>query len=169
MIRGSACVASVFGKVGVAFTLLFAAAAAAAPARPAEDVYFASMKDAKTFMREGPSDKHRIKWVYHRKGLPVEVLSSFEVWRRVRDMDGETGWIHTALLSRDRTAVVVGAGDAPIRQSEEADSDVIAEAQPGAIGRLTNCDEKACEVKFDTAEGWIDRSRLWGVHAGKPF
>jgi SH3-like domain-containing protein len=141
----------------------------AMPSRAAEEPYFLSMKDDKVFMREGPSDKHRIKWVYHRKGLPVEVLSAFEVWRRVRDMDGEIGWIHVALLSRDRTAVVVGTGDVSIRRNADADSAIVAEAQPGAIGQLEDCAEAACQVKFETAEGWIDRARLWGVHAGKNY
>ena len=48
--------------------------------------YFLSIKNEKTFMREGPGENHRIKWIYHRKGLPVEVIASFEVWRRVRDL-----------------------------------------------------------------------------------
>ncbi|MSP94398.1 MAG: hypothetical protein EXR00_03950 [Alphaproteobacteria bacterium] len=159
------CVASIIRKAGFAFALVLAAA----PASSADDPYFVSFKDAKTYMREGPSDKHRIKWVYHRKGLPVEVLSSFEVWRRVRDMDGEIGWIHMALLSRERTALVIGTRDVAIREGENADSDVLAEAQPGAIGRIENCGMRACEVEFDTAKGWIERSRLWGVHAGKKF
>ena len=84
-------------------------------------------------------------------------------------MDGETGWIHVALLAKERTAVVMGAGEAPVRRREDANSGVVAEAEPGAIGRLESCSEQACEVKFDAAEGWIDRSRLWGVHAGKEF
>jgi len=87
----------------------------------------------------------------------------------VRDMDGETGWIHTALLSRERTAVIVGAGDAPVRDGAKAGASVIADAKPGAIGRLEKCDASACEVKFARAEGWVDRMRLWGVHDGQQF
>jgi SH3-like domain-containing protein len=142
------------------------------PARAAEDAklpYFASMKGETTNMREGPGADSRVKWVYHRKGLPVEVIASFEVWRRVRDMDGEIGWIHTALLSRERMAVVKGEADAPVRGRADAKSDVLAEAKPGAVGRLEHCGAAACEVKFDGAKGWVDRNRLWGVHGGEQF
>jgi SH3-like domain-containing protein len=142
------------------------------PARAAEDAklpYFASMKGETTNMREGPGSDSRVKWVYHRKGLPVEVIASFEVWRRVRDMDGEIGWIHTALLSRERMAVVKGKSEAALRTRADAQSDVLAEAKPGAVGRLEHCGPAACEVKFDGAKGWIDRSRLWGVHGGEQF
>ena len=141
-------------------------------ARAAEEAklpYFASMKGETTNMREGPATDSRVKWVYHRKGLPVEVIASFEVWRRVRDMDGEIGWIHTALLSRERMAVVKGKAEVQVRGRADAKSAVLAEAKPGAVGRLEHCEAAACEVKFDGATGWVDRSRLWGVHGGEQF
>jgi SH3-like domain-containing protein len=141
-------------------------------ARAAEEAklpYFASMKSETTNMREGPGEDSRIKWVYHRKGLPVEVIASYEVWRRVRDMDGEIGWIHTALLSRERMVLVKAGGEAAVRDRADAKSAVRAEAKPGAVGRLEHCGAVACEVKFDGATGWVDRNRLWGVHGGEQF
>jgi SH3-like domain-containing protein len=155
--------------MAAAFLLL---ASGTVPARAAEDSklpYFASMKGETTNMREGPGEDHRVKWVYHRKGLPVEVIASFEVWRRVRDSDGEIGWIHTALLTRERGAVVRGKGEAAVRGKPEPTSAVVAEAKPGAVGRLEHCGVSACEVRFDGAKGWVDRVRLWGVHDGEQF
>src|SRR5579863_3510331 len=131
--------------------------------------YFASIKSDKIFMRVGPGDQYDVKWVYHRKGLPVEVLGTYDAWRRVRDMDGEIGWIHTALLSRERTAVVTGQGTAPVLRDAEANSRVIAEAKPGTVGRLRHCEAISCEVKFEGAEGWVSRSRLWGLRGGEQF
>jgi SH3-like domain-containing protein len=142
----------------------------AAPVWGADTVpYFASIKSDKIYMRLGPGDEYPIKWVYHRKGLPVEVLATYDAWRRVRDMDGETGWIHTALLSRERTAVVTGDKIAVVARSEDSGSHVVAEAKPGTVGRLRHCDQLACEVKFDGAEGWLPRSRLWGLKDGEHF
>ena len=131
--------------------------------------YFASIKGDKIFMRIGPGEQYDIKWIYHRKGLPVEVLGSYDTWRRVRDMDGETGWIHTALLSRERTAVVNGEGLAPVLSESNVNSRVIAEARPGTVGRLRHCDAHSCEIKFDGTEGWVARSRLWGLRDGERF
>ena len=131
--------------------------------------YFVSMKNETTNMREGPSPDTRIKWVYHHKGLPVEVIASFDAWRRVRDMDGEIGWINQALLSRERTALVSGQGDVDIHSSADAGSKTVAEAQPGAIGVLKGCGPSACRVRFEGADGWVERTRLWGVHAGEQF
>lgn len=131
--------------------------------------YFASIKSDKIYMRVGPGEDYAIKWVYHRKGLPVEVLGSYDAWRRVKDMDGETGWIHTALLSRERTAVVIGDGLTAVTRSDEADSNVVAKARPGTVGTLRHCRAQSCEVKFDGVEGWVPRARLWGVSDGDKF
>ncbi len=131
--------------------------------------WFASMKSDKTYMREGPGEDYQIKWVYHRKGLPVEVIGAYDAWRRVRDMDGETGWIHTALLSRERTAVVTGDGLAPVAGSDGGEPTMVARAKPGTVGRLRHCDALSCEMRFDGVEGWVPRSRLWGLNNGERF
>jgi SH3-like domain-containing protein len=143
---------------------VFAFAAASAP-----QPYFVSLKVDEAYMREGPSEMHRIKWIYRRKGLPLEVIASFDVWRRVRDMDGEVGWMHTALLSRERMAVVTGGAAIEIHAHDDTTSDVVARAEPGAIGRLLDCGKLACEVEFAGAEGWVSRARLWGIHDGDEY
>ena len=149
-------------SIVIAVGAIRAIAAEAAP-------YFASMKSDKIYMRVGPGEDYPIKWIYHRKGLPVEVLGGYDAWRRVRDMDGETGWIHTAFLARERMTVVVGQGLAPVQREAGSDARVVAEAKPGAIGRLRHCDVLVCEVKFDGAEGWLPRTRLWGLSDGERF
>jgi SH3-like domain-containing protein len=131
--------------------------------------YFASLKSAEVYMREGPSANNKVKWVYRRKGLPVEVLASFEVWRRVRTMDGEIGWIHVALLSRDRTVAVATGNEAAVRGREDTASGIVAEAKSGAIGRLMGCGKLACQVKFDSVAGWVERAQLWGIRDGEQF
>src|SRR5258706_3921536 len=118
--------------------LAHAAALNSAPQR-----YFVSLKADKAFMREGPSDSNRIKWVYQRKGLPLEEIASFEVWRRVRHMDGEIGWIHTALLSRERTAIVVVPSAAPVHGRQHANSAVAPMAKRAPLGRLIGSGEAA--------------------------
>jgi len=157
---GLAAVAAVLSSFGTAFA--FAAASGPQP-------YFVSIKVDEAYMREGPSDLHRIKWIYKRKGLPLEVIATFDVWRRVRDMDGEIGWMHMALLTRDRTAVVTGGPGTEVYARDDTTSQVVARAEPGSIGRLLGCGMVACEVEFAGAEGWIARARLWGVHGGEEY
>src|SRR5262245_2321477 len=131
--------------------------------------YFVSVKTDEAYMREGPSDMHRVKWIYRRKGLPLEVIATFDVWRRVRDMDGEVGWMHMALLTRDRTAVVTSGATVSVYARDDTTSQVVAQAQPGAIGHLLGCAMLNCQVEFTGAEGWVPRARLWGIHDGDEY
>jgi SH3-like domain-containing protein len=155
------------------FVIAFAAMGFVALAARAQDgeqfPRFASFKDQQTYMREGPSKENRVKWVYHRRGLPVEVLAKYDVWRRVRDWDGEIGWVHVAMLSSDRTVMIVGPDNAVMREEERYGTPVVAEIQPGAVGELSGCGRLACEVKFGNFEGWVDRSRLYGVYVNELF
>jgi SH3-like domain-containing protein len=153
-------------------SLVFVCLALLTSAWPAQSAdtqpYFVSMKNAKTFMREGPGENFPVKWIYHRKGLPVEVIASFESWRRVRDMDGEIGWMHVVVLSRDRMAAV-REGIVQVHARAEGDSKLVATAAAGAVGRLKHCAAAACEVEFGSAGGWVARTQLWGVHDGEQF
>nr|TFG55371.1 MAG: hypothetical protein E4H34_00655 [Hyphomicrobiales bacterium] len=130
---------------------------------------FVSLRSDLVNMREGPSTEHGIKWVYHRQGLPVQVLAEYDVWRRVRDMDGEVGWIHVSLLSNDRGALVTGTGYAEVRADEGAEAPIIAEVEPGVVGRIESCGPASCRLDFSTMEGWVARTRIWGVYADEQF
>ena len=158
-----------FRVSAIAAVLCTASAVAAFAAASAPQPYFVSIKVDEAYMREGPSDMHRVKWIYRRKGLPLEVIATFDVWRRVRDMDGEVGWMHMALLARDRTAVVTEGPGVEVYAREDTTSQIVARAQPGAIGRLLGCGMLACQVEFPGAEGWVVRARLWGIHGGAEY
>ncbi len=67
---------------------------------------FVSLKAEKVNVRRGPSSDHAVAWVFQRKGMPVEIVAEFDNWRRIRDSDGEEGWILQNMLSGRRTAVV---------------------------------------------------------------
>ena len=67
---------------------------------------FVSLKAEKVNVRRGPSSDHPVAWVFQRKGLPVEIVAEFENWRRVRDSDGEEGWILQNMLAGKRTAEI---------------------------------------------------------------
>src|SRR5581483_10351551 len=68
---------------------------------------FVSLKADRVHIRQGPGTDYKVVWVFHRAGLPVEVLSEFEGWRQVRDSEGATGWVLQALVSGRRTALVL--------------------------------------------------------------
>ena len=149
--------------------LLFALAAAllAGPAAGADGPVlprFASLSASKVYLRRGPAFGDRVLWIYHRKGLPVEILEQYDVWRRVRMPDGAVGWIHHAMLSSTRTVVVVGKAKVVIRNGPAPGAKAVAMAEPGVIARLGDCRPTACAIRVEGMKGWIDRAAIWGVH-----
>jgi SH3-like domain-containing protein len=134
---------------------------------PAHAGHYASLRSNKVYLREGPTFQHRILFVYQRKEYPVEVLTSYETWRRVRDADGTIGWVSQTMLSDARTVLIAGKGRAEIRAAPYAAASVIAKAEPGVVARLKACKPQFCEISASGLTGWIDRTRIWGVDAGE--
>src|SRR3569832_1583860 len=134
---------------------------------PAHAGHYASLRSNKVYLREGPTFQHRILFIYERKDYPVDVLASYETWRRVRDADGTVGWVSQSLLSDARTVLVIGKGRADVRDAPYAAGAVIAKAEPGVVARLKACKPQFCEISASGLKGWIDRTRIWGVDAGE--
>jgi SH3-like domain-containing protein len=67
---------------------------------------FVSLKSREARTRVGPSLDYGTQWVYQVAGLPVEITAEYGNWRQIRDCDGVSGWMHRALLSSNRTALV---------------------------------------------------------------
>jgi SH3-like domain-containing protein len=151
-----------------AFCALLAMAAAARAADSFKP-YYVSLDRDKVFLREGPTYQHRVLWTYQRKGLPLEVIAQYDVWRRVKDKDGAVGWILDSMLSRGRMAVVVGNAQARVHASDTPSSDVVALAQPGVLAKLKSCEPTICKVDIGRLRGWIEKKNIWGVDAGETF
>ena len=136
-------------------------------AQPVLAAHYASLRSDKVFLREGPTYQHRVLFTYKRKDYPVQIIASYESWRRVRDVDGTVGWISQMLLSDARTVLVIGKGHAAIRSQPYATASLRAWADPGVVAKLKACKPQFCEIAADGIRGWIDKTRIWGVDAGE--
>ncbi len=131
---------------------------------------FVSLKPSDTPMREGPSKDHRIKWVFKKEGVPVEIIAEFENWRRVRDSEGDDGWVFHSRLSGRRTAQInpkLKQADIPLYARDSDSTQVVARLQPGVIGSVEQCSGKWCRLVGDGFDGWLQQERLWGVYPGE--
>jgi len=129
---------------------------------------FVSLKTDRVNLRTGPSQNYPIKLVYVRKGLPLEVIAESELWRRVRDMDGDEGWVHGATLDGARYLFVRGDGSGrvvAVRRAPSRDAPIRFLAQPGVIGELDKCQADWCLMAAQGQTGWVHRSLVWGVYA----
>ena len=142
-----------------------AARAADAPFHP----HFVSQRTSEAYLREGPGYAYKILWVYKHKGYPFKEGASFDVWRRVTAPDGAVGWMSAQMLSDARTVLVTGKSRVEIRKSQAMDSKVVGLADPDAILNVQSCDVDFCRVRAPHIDGWLPRSRLWGVDPGEVF
>ncbi|MCH2037163.1 MAG: hypothetical protein MK137_01040 [Rickettsiales bacterium] len=124
---------------------------------------FVSLKSKESNFRIGPSVNYPIKWVYVRRGMPIEIISEFANWRKVRDIEGEVGWIHHSLLSGKRNAIVIGNDNQPLRAKAES-TIVEAYLEPGLIVAIDECEASLCKVKTEDYDGYVQKQALWGVY-----
>ena len=133
---------------------------------------FVSLKSDRVRVRRGPSTQHQVAWVYRARGLPVEIIAEFEDWRRIRDAEGEEGWIRRSLLSGWRTAMIAPwrkEERLPLRARPEKDAPTVAILSSGVIGHVVSCTGSWCKLKVSGYEGWIEQAMLWGVYAGEVY
>lgn len=145
---------------------LCAASAAAARAETETANRYASLRHETTHARAGPGQDYPIRWTYKRKGLPVLVLREYDLWRQVRDPEGDEGWVHAAGVTRRRTVMVTG--QARILRKDPQDSGApVARLEPGVIGRIERCDRAWCRITVTGYSGWLKHGEVWGVRPGE--
>ncbi len=127
---------------------------------------YVSLKGSEGNARRGPSLSHRIDWVFRHAGMPLRVVAEFGHWRRVEDKDGAGGWIHYALLSGVRTALVT-QDMVELRSRPHPDANIVARAEMGAIVRLGECEPDWCRISGGGQRGWVPKSSIWGVDANE--
>ena len=123
---------------------------------------FVSLKFNEANLRAGPGSEYPVLWQYRQAGLPLLVDAEFGVWRKVRDADGTTGWMHGAGLSLRRMAFI-HEGMAKIYLQDNSESGVVAVAEKNALLELESCPKNWCRVTTDTVKGWVERAAIWGV------
>lgn len=130
---------------------------------------FVSLKNDPVYVRAGPGRRYPIEWVYHRRSMPVEITQEYEQWRKIRDIEGDEGWISATMLSNDRTAIVEGTDPVPLMEKADHSSRLVARSEPGVIFAVRKCVESMCRVEGHGFGGWVDRSTLWGIYADEDF
>ena len=127
---------------------------------------FVSLAADKVNLRSGPAAKYPVTWTYLKKGLPVMVTAEFEHWRRIKDVDGDEGWVHKSLLTGRRQALVVGEVRS-LHRAPEAKAAIVARVEPGVIGKLEACEGTWCRLRLDKALGWLPREAIFGALPGE--
>ncbi len=127
---------------------------------------FVSLRAAEVNLRTGPGVRYPIDWVYLRRGLPVEVIDEFETWRRIRDHEGTTGWVHQSMLDGRRSVMVTGEARL-LRRTPETGAPGVAHLEAGVIAHLEGCEGNWCRVTVERFGGWLRRGEVFGLYPGE--
>jgi SH3-like domain-containing protein len=136
---------------------------------------FVSLKANDVNVRRGPGQDYDVAFTFVKAGLPVEITQEFDTWRKIRDSEGEEGWVYHSLLSGKRTALVApwetkgDSGPYPAHARADRASAVVAYLTPRVITEVETCDGGWCLVSGKGYKGWIEQTLLWGVYPNEKF
>lgn len=151
-------------RIAAVLSLCLLASIPAASAQNARQTpYWASIASSRAMMRTGPGRNYPGTWLYVRPDLPVRVVEVYQDWRKVEDPDGTQGWMFSRLLSEERTALVRGNGPQPMHAQPDEASPIRFRAEPGVVGRISQCASGWCHLDVQGRDGFIRVDSIWGV------
>ena len=124
--------------------------------------YFLTLRNDKVNLRQGPSFEYPIKLFYKKKFLPVLILEKSENFRKIRDHENNTGWIHISQLSKKKAAIVID-DDQLIFNKPSIYSKPSVILKKGRLCKIFKCTDSWCKVKVSNYKGWIKKDSLWGL------
>ncbi len=126
-----------------------------------EAKFFLSLKKNEVNLRQGPSLEYPIKLIYKKKYLPVMILDKSGPFRKIKDFENNTGWIHVALLSKKKSAINI-KNNSILFKKPTIYSKPIARLESGRLLLINKCNFKWCKITSGDFKGWIDKNSLWG-------
>ena len=126
------------------------------------DEYFLTLRNNQVNLRLGPSFDYPVKILYQKKFLPVLVQEESENFRKIRDHENNSGWIHISQLSKKKAALTI-------------DDEVIVFNKPtiystpkvilnkGRLCKIKKCKGEWCNIIVDEFKGWVKKDSLWGL------
>tara|TARA_B100000674_G_scaffold478335_1_gene475302 strand:+ start:245 stop:688 length:444 start_codon:yes stop_codon:yes gene_type:complete len=124
--------------------------------------YFLTLRNDKVNLRQGPSFDYPVKLFYKKKFLPVLIQDKFENFRKIRDHENNTGWIHISQLSKKKAAIVI-EDEAYIFSDNTIYSKPLAISKSGKLLLIKKCKKNWCKISNKSIKGWVKKDSLWGL------
>jgi SH3-like domain-containing protein len=124
--------------------------------------YFRTLRNDKVNLRQGPSFDYPIKIFYKKKFLPVLIQERSDNFRKIRDHENNTGWVHISQLSKKKAAIVIDDNSILFNDSTIY-SNPVAILRKGRLVKINKCKNNWCKIKTDEFKGWVKKEILWGL------
>ena len=126
-----------------------------------ESKNFLSLKNNEVNLRQGPSFEYPVRFIYKKKYLPVEILDKSETWKKIKDFENNSGWIHASQLSKKKSAICQ-KNNSVLYKKPTIFSKPIAKLEIGRLVLIKKCKLKWCKISSGNFGGWIYKNSLWG-------
>ena len=126
-----------------------------------KDEYFLTLRNDEVNLRQGPSFDYPIKIFYKKKFLPVLIQDSSDNFRKVRDHENNSGWIHISQLSKKKAALNDRENSIIFRKPSKY-SRPIAVVEKGRLFLVKKCRKNWCKIETGNYSGWIEKQNLKG-------
>ena len=124
--------------------------------------YFLTLRNEQVNLRQGPSFNYPIKLFYKKKFLPVLIQDKSENFRKIRDHENNTGWVHVSQLSKKKAAITI-ENESILFSNPSVYSNPIAILKKGRLVKINKCKNNWCKIKSGNFKGWLKKDSLWGL------
>ena len=121
---------------------------------------FLSLKKNKVNVRYGPSFDSKIKYIYKKINLPVKQIDKKENFRRILDLQNNSGWIHISQLKNSNSIIILENGILFKKPSNL--SRPVVRLEKGRLLIIKKCENDWCNVNTGNYTGWIKTNDIWG-------
>ena len=121
--------------------------------------YFSTLLYNNVNLRQGPSKDYPIKIFYKKKYLPVLVQDTSDNYRKIKDHENNTGWIHVSQLSRKKAALVLD-GEVIMFENSTIFSKPLAVLKKGRLCLISKCKDDWCKIKVERFSGWVKKKLM---------
>ena len=125
------------------------------------DEYFLTLRYDSVNLRQGPSFDYPVKIFYKKKYLPILVQDSSDNFKKIKDHENNTGWIHRSQLSKKKAAITLN-DKVVMFKSATIFSKPLVVIEKGRLCLIARCKEDWCKIKVEKYSGWVKKQSLWG-------
>ena len=123
--------------------------------------YFLTLRYDNVNLRQGPSKDYPVKIFYKKKYLPVLIQDTSDNFRKIKDHENNTGWIHVSQLSKKKAALTI-EDKVIMFKSSTIFSKPLAVLEKGRLCLVLKCKDNWCKIKVDKYSGWVKKTELAG-------
>tara|TARA_Y100000768_G_C23955603_1_gene672589 strand:+ start:1127 stop:1567 length:441 start_codon:yes stop_codon:yes gene_type:complete len=126
------------------------------------DEYFLTLRNDNVNLRQGPSFDYPVKISYKKKYLPVLIQDKSDNFRKIRDHENNSGWIHISQLSKKKAAITID-DNLILFSNSTIYSNPKAILKKGRLVKIKKCKNGWCKVVTGDFKGWVKKGSLWGL------